>query len=179
MVELINEKMKELRKKVLIKNFEEKGETETLAYREDLENGNCRFIYGCAVGDDKGKLQGFNLEAYDKYYDDFGSCGSSKPYPYCVSEGKSFLSVDEYVEFIDKIAGKDGRAGVILAENSLAEEAIDNIISEGCKLADIRKKIARTTDKILGTNTESKNVRKKVALVEKIISDAVLGKKRE
>lgn len=179
MVGPITEKMKELKKKKLIKDFKEKGKVEAWSCREYLEDGaSYRTIYGLPVGDDKGNLQGFNMTAEERYYEVYGYEGRSAPHPYEVSKGKSFLSVDEYVQFIAKRERAYWIEDIINQED-LGKEAVDSMLSEGSKLADVRKKIARTSDKILGTNMESKKVKKSFALAEKIISDAVFGKKRD
>lgn len=122
-LEKARELVEERRKAEFISSFEKDGRQRTDLLREDLKGG-ANFYYGKPVLQD-GKLIGFDMVTYQKFYD--GGRGFSGPdMPYKDENGKQIrFSVDEYLQFEQKLQTKDERLGVVIEkiqkENEIKE----------------------------------------------------------
>jgi len=161
MSNLVSKKIADMKKKSLIK--------------ECLKNPEKPISH--AVGDSEeiqahplikdGELKGFNMFVSDVN-------DSLRPFDDPFDDGtkdNNFLSVDEYIKFSEKL-----KKEMIEAIKEQIKDAANEWLDEGSKLGESRNKFARSIDKKLGTHLEEKELGKSLKMVEKFVSDKLLGK---
>ena len=178
-------------KQQLIDDFEKRGKEKTDYSIE--EHGDCRnFFYGVPVLKE-GKLEGFNMMTFSKFYDETGRGFRSDDRKYNDTEGNQiFMTVDEYFKFYKEHEQKDERLGVLL-KKAKEHNKIENEVLNNSKLAQVRNKLAKFADKVAETTGTEKIVQKitggknfadvkispKITAIEKKISDRLFGKVNE
>lgn len=199
MVDILNEEelskareaYRQKEKQQLIDDFEKCGKEKTDYSIE--EHGNCRnFFYGVPVLKE-GKLEGFNMMTFSKFYDETGRGFRSDDRKYNDTEGNQiFMTVDEYFKFYKEHEQKDERLGILLKKVK-EHNKIENEVLNNSKLAQVRNKLARFADKVAKTTGTEKFVQKftdgkkiadvkispKIMAIEKKISDKLFGKVNE
>ena len=182
MTNLISKKFAEMKKKSIIKECLENPEKPiqhvVWNYTGD-DYGHCtRQTIDALPIVENGEVKGFNMFVWNKEYNNFGSIGGVKCQPYNVKDGNNFLSVDDYVEFSDKLEKKIFKQRIERTKEGV-KEATKELLDEGNKLERTRKKLAHSVDEKLGTNLEKKKIGKSLKLVEKCVSDILLGKVKD
>ena len=178
-------------KQQLIDDFEKRGKEKTDYSIE--EHGDCRnFFYGVPVLKE-GKLEGFNMMTFSKFYDETGRGFRSDDRKYNDTEGNQiFMTVDEYFKFYKEHEQKDERLGVLL-KKAKEHNKIENEVLNNSKLAKVRNKLAKIADRIAEATGTEKIVQKitdgkkiadveispKITAIEKKISDRLFGKVNE
>lgn len=175
--EQAKQQVQQSEKQQLIDDFE-KGGREKTDYSIE-EHDNCRdFFYGVPVFKE-GKLEGFNMMTFSKFYDDIGMSLRSDDVEYTDKEGRQvYMNVDEYFEFYKEHEQKDGRLGAVLRRIKEHDKA-ENTVLNSSKLGKLRNKLAKNIDNVLGTNLKDKKIAKPIKGMEKAISDKLFGKVKE
>lgn len=169
--------IQEAEKQKLIDDFEKGGKEKTDYSIEEHDNTR-DFFYGVPVFKD-GKLEGFNMMTFSKFYDEIGMNLRSDDKKYLDENGNQvFMNVDEYFKFYKDHEVKDGRLGAILHKVREADK-IENYALNNSKFGKVRNKLAKSVDKVLETNLAEKKIAKPLKKIEKAVSDKLLGKVRE
>ena len=171
------QRIQQQEKQQLIDDFE-KGNKEKTDYSIE-DHGNCRdFFYGVPVFKE-GKLEGFNMMTFSKFYDETGSGFRSADEKYNDTQGNQiFMTVDEYFKFYKEHEQKDGRL-VPLLNKAEEQNKIENEVLNSNHLAKVRNRLAKSIDNVLGTNLEEKKIAKPIKKIEKAVSDKLFGKINE
>ena len=174
------EQVQQSEKQQIIDSFEKDGTTKTNYSIKD--HGDTReFFYGVPVMDG-GKLQGFNMMKFVKFYDEIGCGFSGDDEPYTDENCQQiFMTVDEYYKFYKELEQKDGRLGSLL-HKAREQENIEDIVLSNSKLAKFRKNIAKFADKVaerLGMEKVVKKVTKGKKIEEVKIGSGAKAKERD
>ena len=154
------EEYRKKEKQQLIDSFEKHG-AKTTDY-SIVEHDDWReFFYGIPVMED-GKLQGFNMMKFNKFYDEEGRGHRGEALPYNDKDGKQvFMTVDEYYKFYKELEKNDGRLGALLAkykEDTIVENTAKKDLREHLKK--IKERVSKVFGKkgLITENTEAKSI---------------------